>query len=96
MRTLIIAVLAITALTLTGCGGGDASGVQGDAAKQTIADLKAEDIEVDEGCVHDAAKDLSDADATAILNNTDEISAAGEEIGLKMFLTCTGIGDLDG
>ena len=92
MRVLVIAILAITALSLTGCGGGDASGVQGEAAEQTIAELKAEDVEVDEGCVHDAAKDLSDADATAIVNDGD-VSAEGEEIGARMSLQCTGFGE---
>jgi hypothetical protein len=90
MAQRIIAVLAITALSVTACGGSDASGVQGEAADKTISDLKAENIGVDEGCVQDAAKDLTDADAQAVLDNTP-LTEAGEQIGLAMFLECTDI-----
>ena len=90
--SVLLAVLSLS-VAATACGGSsEASGVQGEAAELTIADLKADGIEVDEGCVHDAAKKLSDDDANAILNNTP-LSSEGEEIGLQMFLTCTNIGE---
>lgn len=97
MRNRITALLLGTALILIACGGGHtrAEGIRGEVADDAIADLESEGIDVDKGCVHDAAGELSEADATAMLENgdTNDISDEGLEIAFRMFLECADLGE---
>ena len=92
MRVFVLSFVVVLALLFTSCGDDTASGVQGEAADKTIAELEAEGLDVDSGCVHDLAKQLSDADARAILND-EEVSDEGGEIAIGL-LACVDIGDL--
>ena len=63
--------MAAAVVVLASCGdddGGDAGGVQGEAAQQAIDRGKEAGLELEESCVQDLAKQLSDDDAQAIVD----------------------------
>lgn len=82
MRTRLFGTIAIAALALTSCGGGDDGGSDGGGgggAQDQVADMMIDvlneaseiegvDMTVDEGCIRDKAGQLSDADAQAIVD----------------------------
>ena len=66
MKSRLFATLSVAALTLAACGGGDST--QDEVADMMIEELEAEGMDVDEDCVRDAAGELSDDDAQAIVD----------------------------
>ena len=84
MGKTIMSALAAATLVLAACNSDDggASGVQGEAAQQAIDEAADEGVELDEGCVNDLAKELSDEDAQAIVDagpdGDADLSDAGE------------------
>jgi hypothetical protein len=93
MKKSIGATIAVAALVLAACGSdgdGGASGVQGEAADAAMALAADEDFELDESCVNDIAKQLSDEDAQAIVDSGGEdadLSPEGAELSLQL-LSC--------
>lgn len=89
MRTRILGSIAIAAITLTACGGGGASGSQGEVADMLLDSAEAEGMELDRGCVEDVAGKLSNDDAEKIIeagpNGDAVLSADGEALGEEMF-----------
>lgn len=88
MRTRLISSLAIAALALSACGGGD--GKQDEVADLMIQAAADEDLELDEGCVRDVAGELSDDDAQKILDagfdgDPQDLSAEAEDLANDMF-----------
>lgn len=86
MRTKIFSTLAVTAVVATACGGG---GQQGEVA-DLFMDLASDGgIELDRGCVEEAAEGLSDDDAEKIIEagteGNPELSPEAEAIGDSMF-----------
>lgn len=94
MRTRIFSSLAVAGLVLSACGGGGASGAQGEAVDALVKSASAEGIEVDKSCVEDVAKKLSDEDADKIVAAGDEgdfeLSAEGEALTNEM-ISCVEI-----
>ncbi len=66
MKSRVFATLSVAALALAACGGGDSA--QDEVADMMIEELEAEGMDVDEDCVRDAAGELSDDDAQAIVD----------------------------
>ena len=93
MKKSIGATIAAAALVLAACGSdGDsgASGVQGEAADAAMALGAEEDFELDESCVNDLAKQLSDEDAQAIVDSGGgdaDLSPEGEALSAQL-LSC--------
>lgn len=88
MRTKLFSTLAVTAFVATACGGGG-GGQQGEVADLFIELASDEGIELDRGCVEDAAEGLSDDDAEKIIEagteGDPEVSPEADEIGNEMF-----------
>jgi hypothetical protein len=86
MKKSIGATIAVAALVLAACGsdgGGGASGVQGEAADAAMAAGTDAGFGFDEACVNDLAKQLSDADAQAIVDSggqNSDLSPEGEAL----------------
>ena len=86
MKIRLIALTTTAALALGACGGGD-GGPQSEVADMFIDAMAEQDVKVDEGCVKDAMKQLSDEDAQKILDAgvdgspdvSDDAAAAGAE-----------------
>lgn len=95
MKTRLFATLSVAALALAACGGGDSS--QDEVADMMIDEMEAEGMDVDEDCVRDAAGELSDDDAQAILDAgpdgdpdvSDDAQAAATQL-----LGCVDIGSM--
>ena len=91
MGKTIMSALAAATLVLAACNSDDggASGVQGEAAQQAIDEAADEGVELDEGCVNDLAKELSDEDAQAIVDagpdGDSDLSEAGEATTAELF-----------
>jgi hypothetical protein len=89
MRTRIISTLAAATLALSACGGGGASGAQGEAADALAESAEAEGLDIDKGCVEDLAKKLSDADAEKLAaagaDDDPELSPEGEALQFELF-----------
>ena len=89
MRTRIISSLATATLLFSACGGGGASGAQGEAVDALMESAEAEGIDVDKGCVEDLAKKLSDADAEKLAasggDGDVELSPEGEALQFELF-----------
>ena len=66
MKSRVFATISVAALALAACGGGDSA--QDEVADMMIEELEAEGMDVDEDCVRDAAGELSDDDAQAIVD----------------------------
>lgn len=93
MKTLTMG-LALTAMSLAGCGsdsdGGAASGPQADAAAAALESAEESGVSLDEDCVNDLAAQLSDDDAEKIVDAGDgdaDLSAEGEEL-TKQLVGC--------
>ena len=90
MKKSIGATIAVAALVLAACGSdgdGGASGVQGEAADAAMAIAADEDFELDESCVNDLAKQLSDEDAQAIVDSgagDADLSPEGEALSAQL------------
>jgi hypothetical protein len=90
MKKSIGATIAVAALVLAACGSdgdGGASGVQGEAADAAMALAADEDFELDESCVNDIAKQLSDEDAQAIVDSGGgdaDLSPEGAALSLQL------------
>lgn len=90
MNKSIGATFAVAALVLAACGsdgGGSVGGIQGEAADAAMALADGEDFELDEACVNDLARQLSDADAQAIVDSGGgeaDLSPEGEETTLQI------------
>ena len=88
-----MSAVAAATLVLAACNSDDggASGVQGEAAQQAIDQAADEGVELDEGCVNDLVKDLSDEDAQAIVDagpdGNPDLSEAGESTTTEL-LSC--------
>ena len=86
MKKSIGATIAVAALVLAACGSdgdGGASGVQGEAADAAMAVAAEEGFELDESCVNDLAKQLTDDDAQAIVDSggqNSDLSPEGEAL----------------
>jgi hypothetical protein len=86
MKKSIGATIAVAALVLAACGSdgdGGASGVQGEAADAAMAAGTDAGFGFDEACVNDLAKQLSDADAQAIVDSggqNSDLSPEGEAL----------------
>ena len=86
MKSRVFATLSVAALALAACGGGDSA--QDEVADMMIEELEAEGMDVDEDCVRDAAGELSDDDAQAIVDSgpdgdpdvSDEAMAAASSL----------------
>jgi hypothetical protein len=95
MKTRLFATLSVAALTLAACGGGDSS--QDEVADMMIDDMEAEGMDVDEDCVRDAAGELSDDDAQAILdagpNGSPDVSDDAQAAATQL-LGCVDIGSM--
>ena len=94
-----MSAVAAATLVLAACNSDDggASGVQGEAAQQAIDQAADEGVELDEGCVNDLAKDLSDEDAQALVDagpdGNADLSDAGEATTAEL-LNCIDPDDL--
>ena len=90
----IISAIAVGILVLAACGSDDgASGVQAEAAQQALDRADDLGMDLDESCVQDLAKQLSDDDAQAIVDEgTDgdpDLSDEGEALTSDL-LNCIG------
>ncbi|MDW3214323.1 MAG: hypothetical protein R8G01_10020 [Ilumatobacteraceae bacterium] len=87
MRKKLFSTLAATAVVVSACGGG--GGKQGEVADMFIDLASDEGLELDRGCVEDAADRLSDDDAAAIVEagteGTPDVSPEADEIGESIF-----------
>ena len=107
MRTRLVTTVALAALALSACGGGDDGGdgsPQDEVADMMIEtlrdadDVEGLDVEIDEDCVRDATSGLGDDDARAIVEAGPEGEAdVGEDaraVGMALF-ECVRLGDVD-
>lgn len=103
MRTRSISSIAVVALALAACGGDDdgGGGDSGGSPQDQVADMMLDAIEeemtgedmqgvsIDEDCVRDAAGELSDDDAEAIVDagpdGNPDISISPEEFATSFF-----------
>jgi len=111
MRTRLFGILLVTGLTITACGGDDDGG--GGSVQDQVADMMVDvinesmeteglgdGISIDEDCVKDAAQDLSDDDAQAILDagpDGDPDLSADAEDAAGALIDCVDIdlGEID-
>lgn len=88
--TMIAALITATALSACGSsddGGSDATGPQAAAADAAIASAAEDGVDLDRECVEEVAAQLSDADAELIAaDNTDDLSAEGDALGVELGL----------
>jgi hypothetical protein len=83
-------VIVVAGLTLAACGGSDGgtSGVQSQAAKQTIDAAKDAGFDLNEACVNDIAGQLSDEDAQAIVDagpdGDPDVSSEGSALASQL------------
>ena len=88
MRKKLFSTLAAMAVVASACGG-SGGGDQGEVADLFIELASDEGLELDRGCVEDAAARLSDDDAKAIVEaGTDgnpDLSPEADEIGDSIF-----------
>jgi hypothetical protein len=93
MRTTIVILTSVIALTVAGCGddgdsGTELSSDQAAAARSVIDSAQEEGVALDEDCVNGIAAQLSDADAAlAAEDDANELSPEGEALGLEL-LSC--------
>lgn len=85
MKKTILAA-GVAALVFTACGGGDDSD---DLTDILMASAEAEGIEADRGCVEKVAADLSDEDATKLLESNGDLDSA--DLTPEGFSTATGL-----
>jgi len=89
MRTRLFGSIAVAALVLAGCGGGDDGGQQGEVADMMLEAAETDGVALDEDCVRDVAGQLSDEDAAAIIEAGPEgdadVSAEADALGEEMF-----------
>ncbi|MCB0967494.1 MAG: hypothetical protein KDB37_11720 [Ilumatobacter sp.] len=95
MKSRLFATLSVAALTLAACGGG--GGSQDEVADMMIEEMEAEGMDVDEDCVRDAAGELSDDDAQAILDagpgGDPDVSDDAQAAAAKL-IDCVDIGSI--
>ncbi|RLE25204.1 MAG: hypothetical protein DRJ50_03385 [Actinobacteria bacterium] len=95
MRKSVVPILAIAGLALAACGGsdGESSGLQAEAAQQTIDAAKDAGFALDENCVNDITSQLSNDDAEAIVaagpTGIPEVSDEGSALAQQL-ATCLG------
>lgn len=89
MWTRSISVIAVATFAVTGCGGGDGGGQQAEVADMLIESAAADGMALDEECVRDTAKELSDDDAAKIvaagIDGNPDVSPEADAVGEKMF-----------
>ena len=90
MKWPLAPVIAIAGLVLAACGSSDSgnSGVQSEAAQQTIDAAKDAGFDLDEACVNDIASQLSNDDAQAVVdagpNGNPDVSAEGAALASQL------------
>ena len=90
MTRSLASTIVIAGLTLAACGSSDSSssGVQADAAQQTIEAAKDAGFDLDHACVNDITEQLSDDDAQAIVDagpgGEPDVSAEGSALANQL------------
>ncbi len=94
MRQQLFSTLTVAAVVVSACGG-SGGGKQGEVADMFIDLASDEGVELDRGCVEDAAARLSDDDAKAIVDaGTDgdaDLSPEADAVGDSIF-NCVDVG----
>ncbi|HZI45096.1 MAG TPA: hypothetical protein VFD53_07745 [Ilumatobacter sp.] len=97
----ITALMATSVLLFAACGDDDdddAGGVQAEAADEFIDQMRDEDVDPDEECVHTAFADMSDDDAQRIVDaesdETPDLSPEAMAIVTEATTSCASSEDL--
>ncbi|HEX6659447.1 MAG TPA: hypothetical protein VF065_15260 [Ilumatobacter sp.] len=96
----ITALLATSVLLFAACGDDDddAGGVQAEAADEFIDQMRDEDVDADEECVHTAFADMSDDDAQRIVDaesdETPDLSPEAMAIVTEATTSCASTEDM--